>query len=193
METDIFDKLKQGIPVDMRDAEYAPAIRHIEETTKQCFRINHAEPDLTAIRPLFAEMLGKPLADNTCIFPPVQVDFGRQMEIGTGVIINHDLTCMSAGGITIGDGVQIGPNVTIVTTNHDFGDHYILRCKGVHIGRNVWIGACAAIMPGVTIGENAVVAGGAVVTKDVEPNTVVGGNPARVIKRLETTSNNYKE
>ena len=184
METDVFKDLKQGNPVDMREAHYAPAIRHIEETSKWCFRINQSEPDLVAIRPLFAEMLGKPLAEDTCIFPPIQVDFGRQMEIGAGVIINHDLTCMSAGGITIEDGVKIGPNVTIVTTNHDFGDHYVLRCKSVHRERNVWIGACACIMPGVTIGENAVVAGGAVVTKDVEPNTVVGGNPARVIKRL---------
>lgn len=144
---DIFNKLKQGIPVDMRNAEYAPAIRHIEETAQRCFCINQAVPDLTAMRPLFAEMLGKPLADSTCIFPPVQVDFGCQMEIGAGVIINHDLTCMSAGGITIEDGVQIGPNVTIVTTNHYFGDHYVLRCKSVHIERNVWIGACACIMP----------------------------------------------
>ena len=92
---------------------------------------------------------------------------------------------MSAGGITIEDNVQIGPEVTMVTTNHDFNDRYTLICKGIHIKKNVWIGARAVILPGVTIGENAVIAGGAVVTKDVEPNTVVGGNPAKVIKRLD--------
>lgn len=185
MEVDVFKKLKEGVPVDMRDEEYAPAIRHIEETAKRCFRINHTEPDSAVIHSMLAKMLEKPIAESTHIVPPLQVDFGKQLEIGSGVFINHSLTCMSAGGITIEDDVQIGPNVTIVTTNHDFDDHYVLRCKGMRIGRNVWIGACASIMPGVTIGENAVVAGGAVVTKDVEANTVVGGNPARILKRLE--------
>lgn len=181
-QNDIFIKLKQGLPVNMLDGEYQAAIRHMKQTIKQCFRINHAEPDLETIRPMFGEMLGTPLEENTCLFPPVQIDFGKQMKIGKRVIINHDLTCMSAGGITIEDDVQIGPGVTIVTTNHDFNDHYILNCKSVHIKRNVWIGACVTIMPGVTIGENAVIAGGAVVTKDVEADTVVGGNPARFIK-----------
>ena len=60
----------------------------------------------------------------------------------------------------------------------------VLRCRPVHIGKNVWIGAGASVMPGVTVGDNAVIAGGAVVIKDVEPDTVVGGNPAKVIKRL---------
>lgn len=181
-QNDIFVKLKQGIPVNMLDEEYQTAVRYMEQTIKRCFRINQAEPDLEVLRPLFGEMLGTPLKEATCIFPPLQIDFGRQMEIGERVIINHDLTCMSAGGIIIEDGVQIGPGVTIVTTNHDFDNHYILHCKSVHIRRNVWIGACAVIMPGVTIGENAVIAGGAVVTKDVEPNAVVGGNPAKFIK-----------
>ena len=79
---------------------------------------------------------------------------------------------------------MIGPNVTVVTDNHDLQNRMVLLCRPVHIGKNVWIGACAGIMPGVTIGDNAVIAGGAVVVKDVEANTVVGGNPARVIKRI---------
>lgn len=70
-------------------------------------------------------------------------------------------------GITIGDNVQIGPHVTIVTDNHDLKDRYVLRCREVVIGNDVWIGACASIMPGVHIGDNAVIAGGSVVTKDV--------------------------
>ncbi len=80
---------------------------------------------------------------------------------------------------------MIGPEVALLTANHDFADHWVLLCGKIHIKRNAWIGARAVILPGVTVGENAVVAAGAVVTKDVQANTVVGGNPARVIRRLE--------
>ena len=91
---------------------------------------------------------------------------------------------MSIGGIEFGNNVQIGPHVTIVTDNHDLANRYVLKCRKVVIGNNVWIGAGVNIMPGVHIGDNAVIAGGAVVTRDVPANTVVGGNPAKVIKQL---------
>ena len=107
------------------------------------------------------------------------------VKIGKNVIINHSLTCMSRGGIEIEDDVMIGPEVTLLTANHDFADHWVLLCGKIHIKKNAWIGARAVILPGITVGENAVVAAGAVVTKDVEANTVVGGNPARVIRKLE--------
>lgn len=79
---------------------------------------------------------------------------------------------------------MIGPQVTLLTANHDFNDHNTLICKPIHIKENAWIGARATILPGITIGENSVVAGGSVVTKDVEPNVIVGGNPAKVLKRI---------
>ena len=107
------------------------------------------------------------------------------MTFGKNVFINHSFTAMSIGGIELGDNVQIGPHVTIVTDNHDLKNRYVLRCRGVRIGANAWIGAGATIMPGVTVGENAVIAGGAVVTKDVPANAIVGGNPARVIRYIE--------
>ncbi|MBQ9220860.1 MAG: hypothetical protein IJ178_07635 [Succinivibrio sp.] len=91
---------------------------------------------------------------------------------------------MAAGGIEIGEGCFIGPNVSVITDNHEFGSLQYLHPKRVKIGNRVWIGANSLILPGVTIGDDAVIGGGAVVTSDVESKTLVAGNPARVIKKL---------
>ena len=180
----IFVRLSSGEPVNMLDEDYGKAIAHMSECNKICFSINTTEPDMTAIRQLENRLFNGNLDETTYIMPPLQVDFACQMQIGKQVFINHSLTCMAAGGITIDDGVMIGPNVKIVTDNHDFQNRMVLRCKPVHICRNAWIGVGAIILPGVTIGENAIVAAGAVVTKDVEPNIIVGGNPAKFIKQI---------
>lgn len=187
MEQNVFTKLRNGEAVNMHDAEYAPAIAHMTKMRNLCQRINLSGHDAMQLQPLIGEMLGEKLKEGTFITPPVQIDFGCQMAIGSHVFINHSLCCMSAGGITIDDNTQIGPEVTMVTTNHDFDDRMTLRCRRIHVCRNVWIGAHAVILPGVTIGENAVVAAGSVVTKDVEPNTIVGGNPAKVIRKLNNS------
>ena len=167
----IFEQLRSGADVNMATPKYAEAIKHMTDCANICFKINTTAPMPEQIRPLE-------------VMPPLQIDFACQMKIGRGVFVNHSLTCMAAGGITIDDGVMIGPDVRIVTDNHDFQNRMVLRCKPVHICRNAWIGVGAIILPGVTIGENAVVAAGAVVTKDVAPNTIVGGNPAKFIKNI---------
>ena len=181
---DIFELLRSGADVDMATPEYAEAIKEMGRCNQICFHINTTEPDMEKIRPLEETLFEGGLDATSYIMPPMQIDFGCQMKIGKNVFVNHSLTCMAAGGITIEDGVMIGPNVRIVTDNHDFENRMVLRCKPVHIGRNAWIGVGAIILPGVTIGENAVVAAGAVVTKDVAPNTIVGGNPAKFIKNI---------
>lgn len=185
---DIFKQLSSGADVDMATSGYKEAIKEMVRCNKICFRINTNEPDMENIRPLEEELFNGTLDQTSYIMPPFQIDFGCQIKIGKNVFVNHSLTCMAAGGITIDDGVMIGPNVRIVTDNHDFENRMVLRCKPVHIGRNAWIGVGAIILPGVNIGENAVVAAGAVVTKDVAPNTIVGGNPAKFIKSLTTVS-----
>lgn len=184
-DTEVFVRLRMGAAVDMLDVSYIPAIKHMDATRKLCHRINMSEPDIELLRPLIGKMLTVPLPEGTYITPPMQIDFGCQMQVGRNVFINHGLCCMSAGGITIDDDVQIGPEVAMVTTNHDFSSRRTLRCKSIHICRNAWIGARAVILPGVTVGENAIVAAGAVVTKNVEQDTIVGGNPARIIHRIK--------
>ena len=181
---DIFKQFSSGTDVDMAKPEYAKAIKEMGRCSHICFRINTTKPDMETIRPLEETLFDGGLDATSYIMPPMQIDFGCQMKIGKGVFINHSLTCMAAGGITIDDGVMIGPNVRIVTDNHVFQNRMVLRCKPVHIERNAWIGVGAIILPGVTIGENAVVAAGAVVTKDVAPNAIVGGNPAKFIKNI---------
>ncbi|MDY6257757.1 MAG: DapH/DapD/GlmU-related protein [Bacteroidaceae bacterium] len=180
----IFEQLHSGADVDMATPKYGEAIQEMTRCNKICFHINTTEPDMDKIRPLEEKLLNGGLDSTSYIMPPFQIDFGCQMKIGKGVFVNHSLTCMAAGGITIDDGAMIGPNVRIVTDNHDFQNRMVLRCKPVHIGRSAWIGVGAVILPGVNIGENAVVAAGAVVTKDVAPNTIVGGNPAKFIKNI---------
>jgi len=105
---------------------------------------------------------------------------------GKNVFINHACTFLDLGGITIEDDVQIGPKVNIITENHpvDPAQRKMLHLKSVLVKRNAWIGAAATILPGVTVGENAIVAAGAVVHKDVDANTIVGGIPAKMIKAI---------
>ena len=181
----IFEKIRSGQPVNMFDEEYKPCIDELTRTYKALHRLNQSEPLTDAQAKAFEELFDGKYPENVTMLTPLQIDFPLQVNFGKNVFINHSFTTMSIGGIDIGDNVQIGPHVTIVTDNHDLDDHSILRCKPVIIGENVWIGAETKIMPGVTIGENAVIAGGSVVTKDVPAGAIAGGNPAKVIKYLK--------
>lgn len=181
----IFEKLKSGEPVDMMSQEYVPAIEELQRADRALFHLNHAEPGSAEQGEAWEELFQGSRPEEVMIMTPVQIDFPGQITFGKQVFINHSFTAMSIGGIEMGDNVQIGPHVTIVTDNHDLQQRYVLKCKKVVIGNNAWIGAGATIMPGVHIGENAVIAGGAVVTKDVRANTVVGGNPAKEIRQID--------
>ena len=92
---------------------------------------------------------------------------------------------MSAAEIVIEDFAQIAANCSLISNNHDFKERAIITCKPIHIKKNAWIGAGSTILPGVTVGENAIVAAGSVVTKDVAPNTLVAGVPAKFVKNIE--------
>lgn len=129
---------------------------------------------------------GQTIDSTTVINVPFQTDFGCHITFVKNVYVNMDVFMTDLGGITIEDDVLIAPGVKILTVNHPLepSDRHKLELKSVTIKKNAWIGADATIMPGVTVGENAVVAAGALVTKDVPDNTLVAGIPARVVKTL---------
>lgn len=143
--------------------------------------------DRTGARNILAELLGGIGAD-TEIRPPLFVDYGKYLTIGERCFINFNLTALDVAPITIGDDVQIGPGVQLLTPTHPVEPgprrDKLEAAQPISIADNVWIGGGAVILPGVTVGENSVVGAGAVVTRDVPPNTVVVGNPARVVRTV---------
>ena len=156
------------------------------EAQKITMEINtkYHEPDEMA--KLFSKLIGKPVGEAFGLFPPFYTDFGKNITIGNHVFINADCKFQDQGGIFIDDGALIGHGVVLATLNHELepAKRQQLHPAPIHIGKRVWIGANATITQGVTIGDNAVVAAGAVVNKDVEANTVVGGVPAKVIRTI---------
>lgn len=133
------------------------------------------------------ELLGA-LGEDTEIRPPLRVDYGSNIRIGARSFVNYGLVALDVAPITIGDDVQIGPNVQLLTPTHPV-EPVARRLKWeaaepITIGDNVWLGGGVIVCPGVTIGADTVVGAGAVVTKDLPAGVVAVGNPARVIKRV---------
>lgn len=147
------------------------------------FKFNHTMPDTTEYDRLMHEIFPT-LGQSSHINTPVTAVRPHMVSIGKNVVIMPGCLMMAAGGISIDDGAMIAANVQLISNNHDLYERQIITCRPIHIGRNVWIGAGATILPGVTIGDNAVVGAASVVTKDVAPDTIVAGNPARLIKRI---------
>ncbi|MGH9356826.1 MAG: sugar O-acetyltransferase [Terriglobia bacterium] len=144
--------------------------------------------DADEVRALFSELIGKNVDDSFLLIPPFYTTGGLEISVGHNVFVNQNCTFYDLGGLSIADDVMIGPNVSIITSSHPIEPpqrRSFVVAKPIAIERNVWIAAGATIIGGVTVGENSVVAAGSVVTKDVPPNTFVGGNPARVIRSIE--------
>ena len=174
----------EGFIVDTRKTgpeEFQKGMRDVN----LIFSINHTMPYTEEYDALVKELFAGKIGEGSRVLPPLNLVCADQVTIGNNVLVMGGSLMMSRGGITIDDDVMIAANAQLISNNHDLHDHALLICKPVHICRNAWIGAGATILPGVTVGENAVVAAGAVVTKDVAPNTVVGGNPAKLLKTID--------
>lgn len=183
---DIFERLKGGEPIRLNDPEYFKINEVVIRTIALNNRLNQVG-EINEIREILSEIVGAKVDETTTLFPPFYTNFGRFIQLGKHVFINHACSFLDMGSITLEDHVLIGPKVNLITENHplDPEDRRALVAKPIVIKRNAWIGAGATILPGVTVGENAVVAAGAVVSKDVAANTVVGGVPAKFIKNIE--------
>jgi acetyltransferase-like isoleucine patch superfamily enzyme len=143
--------------------------------------------DADKIRVLFSELIGKKVDDSFLLIPPFYTAGGNEIRIGHNVFVNQNCTFYDLGGLDIADDVMVGPNVSIITTSHPLEPSQRRSAtigRPIVIEKSVWIAAGATIIGGVTVGANSVVAAGSVVTRNVPPNTLVGGNPARVIRSI---------
>lgn len=174
--------------IHRRTPESAEMVVNVKRASAITAKLNRLTfDDIDEIRDLFGELIGKAVDQSFLLIPPFYTAGGTEISIGQNVFINQNCTFYDLGGLTIGDEVMIGPNVSIITTGHPLEPskrRAITIGKPIVIERNVWIAAGAIVIGGVTIGENSVVAAGAVVTKDVPQNTLVGGNPAQIIRTI---------
>ena len=180
----VYELMDKGGPTNVMEPYFKEAVDEMMRSRKLCFNANQKSPDDFAYIHDLEELFGRKLED-VRILTPFICDFGNRVKFGKNVFINHSAILSASGGIEFEDGVCIAPGVRIATINHDFNERHTIYTYGkVLIKKNAWIGIGATICPGVTIGQNAVVGAGAVVTKDVPDNAVVGGCPAKIIKML---------
>jgi acetyltransferase-like isoleucine patch superfamily enzyme len=187
MQKDIFERERAGEIISLDDPEYGKISKLITEAQKLIAEINTRYRTPQEVRELFSRLTGAPVDPSFSMLPPFYTDFGKNIRVGKNVFINHCCEFMDRGGITLEDNVLIGPKVNLITINHpmDPRRRRSTFCAPIVIKRSAWIGVGASVMPGVTIGENAIVAANAVVTKDVAANTIVGGIPAKVIRSFD--------
>lgn len=157
-----------------------------DEARKMTALINGAYRTDEELRALMSRLVGYRVDDGFRLFPPVYTDFGKNIKIGKDVFVNSGCCFQDQGGVTLGDGCLVGHNVVFATLDHDKrpGRRGDMTAAPIVVGKDVWIGAHATILKGVTIGDGAIVAAGAVVTRDVPPNTIAAGVPARVVKTI---------
>lgn len=159
-----------------------------QEAMQMTADLNNTYHKPEEIRGLMSRLTGQEIDETFILFPPFYTDCGKNIMIGKNVFINSGCRFQDQGGVVIGDHVLIGHNVVLATLNHDVDPvkRSWLHPAPIIIGKNVWIGANVTILPGVTIGDHTIIAAGAVVTKDVAANIIVGGVPAKMIKHIKT-------
>lgn len=184
--TDIFERLRNGETISSNDAEAYKMREASFATKKLVVQMNNAiAPE--EIRNFLSQITATEIHESVTVFTPLHINYGKHTKIGKNVFINFDCVFLDLGGITIEDNVLIAPKVSLLTESHPLNpeDRQSLIPKPIHVKKNAWIGANATILQGVTIGENAVIAAGSVVSKDVPDNVMVGGIPAQIIKNIQ--------
>jgi len=179
--------LARRLPIPSPEMDAASsAIKRAMRLTAELNKLSF--DDAAKVRDIFSELTGRKVDDTFILIPPFYSAYGLDLRVGHRVFINQCCTLYDMGGVDIADHVLIGPNVNIITTGHPLQPSQrraYIEARPIVIEKNVWIATGATILGGVTVGENSVVAAGAVVTRDVPPNSFVAGVPARVIRSLE--------
>lgn len=157
-----------------------------DEARRITCELNNSYHTQDELRQLMSRLMGKPVDASFRVFPPFYTDFGKNITLGKNVFINACCHFQDHGGITLGDDCLVGHNVVFATLNHGLvpEERAAMWPAPIRVGNKVWIGSNSTILQGVTIGDNAIVAAGSVVTKDVPADTIVGGIPAKPIRRI---------
>lgn len=181
---DFLTAFGSGEPVRQGSVAMAASGWYSQEALRITAELNNTYHTPEEIQHIFARLTGKPVNRTFSLFPPFYTDCGKNITLGQHVFINSGCRFQDQGGITIGDGALIGHNVVLATLNHGLKpeERHDLFPAPIHIGKNVWLGANVTVLGGVTVGDNVVIAVGAVVTRDVPANTVAAGVPARVVR-----------
>ena len=178
----VYKLMDEGGPTDVRESYFKEAGEEMIRARTLCAKANAILPDDPSYMQYLEELFGRDLSD-VRILTPFICDFGNRVKFGKGVFLNHSAILSASGGIEFEDGVMVAPGVRIATINHDMNKRHTIYTYGkVTIKKNAWLGMNVTVCPGVTIGRYAVVAAGAVVTKDVPDYAVVGGVPAKIIR-----------
>lgn len=183
---DFLAHLRSGKPVEAGSKAHIKMCELSNEAMRITCELNGVYHTPDEVRQLFSKLIGRSVDDSFCLFPPFYTDCGCNITVGKNVFINSNCNFQDQGGISIGDDSLIGHRVTLATLNHGIAaeERHTLYPAPIVIGKNVWIGSGSTLLPGITVGDNAIVGAGSVVTKDVAENSVVAGVPAKEIRIL---------
>ncbi len=184
---ELLDIFNSGETLTMDEKALEACNYYSQEAQKITTELNTKYHEFDERRELFSKLINQELDEGFRVFTPFYTDFGKNIHLGKNVFINADCKFQDQGGITIGDNALIGHNVVLATLNHeeDPNKRGNLIAAPINIGKNVWIGSNATILPGITVGDGAIIAAGAVVTKNVEAESIVAGVPAKFIRKVK--------
>ena len=183
---DYLARMARGDPIEPGGEMHAFMREINEETMRLTFELNGHYHTQEEVRTIFSKIIGKPVDKTFRLFPPFYTNCGKNIVVGKRVFINTGCHFIDQGGITIGDGALLGNNVFLATLNHDFDPQKRATTypAPIIIGKNVWIGSNVTVVPGVKIGDGAIVGAGSVVTRDIPPQVIAAGVPAKVIRLI---------
>jgi len=184
----VWDILRSGGMVGRDTPGHDVYDRALTECIDKRLRYNTLPLNPEERRAALSDLFGYRVDEHTKVVPPLHCDLGFNIKLGKNVLINYDCILLDTGEISIGNNTLVGPGTKIVTANHPHDAEkrkdWSVSCSPVKIDEDVWIGAGVVILPGVTIGARSIIGAGSVVTKDVPPDTVAAGNPAKVLRKL---------